>query len=56
MLKNEYIIFNILNMKNIILLIIASEDNKCYNEMKYIINSYCKLYKDSHNLKYFLYS
>jgi hypothetical protein len=53
MLKNEYIIFKILNMKNIILLIIASEDNKCYNEMKYIINSYCKLYKDSHNLKYF---
>jgi len=53
MLKNKYIILNILYMKNIILLIIASEDNKCYNEMKYIINSYCKLYKDSHNLKYF---
>ena len=40
-------------MKNIILLILVSEDNKCYNEMKIIVNSYCNLYKDSHNLKYF---
>ena len=31
--QNKGVIKTTLNMKNIILLIIASEDNKCYNEM-----------------------
>lgn len=40
-------------MKNVIFLIIASDDNSCYGNMKNILNLYYKKYEKSHNLKYF---
>ena len=40
-------------MKNVIFLIIASDDDSCYGNMKNILNLYYKKYENSHNLKYF---
>lgn len=40
-------------MKNVIFLIIASDDISCYDTMKNTLNLYYKPYEKSHNFKYF---